>query len=146
MTSKQRKLLLSISVAALLLTAIAVYLCSRGFQSEWITEEMYESVIPGMSRSEVEAILGPPRGRWGFGRTQSARSLKPSLLSGETRYSWNDCHTHIDVTFDVSGQVRDKSIGYRATNLGSAGEFLWRVAQIWRCGDDGIEHAAKAGE
>jgi hypothetical protein len=98
-----------------------------------ITEANFERIKPGMSRAEVEAILGPP----GDYRTQP---VSPDFLSIPHKLSrprhgvfWHSDEVEISVEFDldddvvIDGRIRPMD----RTGVGLANTLHWRCDRWW---------------
>jgi hypothetical protein len=117
-------------------------------QPNRITQENYDRIHGGMTRTEVEAILGPP-GDYRTGLGESAldtegrdwfpdsdihvRRIRAGSLIAELCIwtSWESDSFAINIEFDDSGSVVDKVGHPRRTTQGQLDSFLWRVERQW---------------
>lgn len=74
-----------------------------------ISNENYELITNGMSRSSVEDILGPGEKQETGGTSISAAGIAGSNRSNQIIYSWRKGQAEISVTFDTNGKVINKS-------------------------------------
>jgi hypothetical protein len=117
------------------------------------TRENYDRIREGMTRAEVEAILGPPGDyRTGHGETDYGNigwmPDPPTDLAGTlTNWSrvpgqspqdarqfagWLSDSFAIGISIDESGHVIDKSGKPRRTTQGPLDSILWRAKRQWR--------------
>jgi hypothetical protein len=104
-----------------------------------ITVENFERIRDGMSRAEVEAILGPS-GDHTAGDTepdlehQKWQSLTPpeSYGSQEALERWIDDRACIGIGFDSAGNVGSAfCLPMRNIDHGPIGNLLWRAKRQW---------------
>jgi hypothetical protein len=93
------------------------------------TQENFNRIQPGMSRAEVEAILGPPGDyRSGYTHDYETRASLPDDLI------WETDHVIIVVYFKASGRVRFQRI--QLVSLRESSDPLdnlrWRAKRQWR--------------
>jgi hypothetical protein len=93
------------------------------------TEENFDRLQPGMSRAEVEAILGPP-GDYRSGET-TTRS-KVIWFRGDLLWETDD--VLIIVGFDESGEMWTRDIWdvHLVKPKVSIDNLLWRAKRQWR--------------
>lgn len=129
------KLLLALTLAALAAVAVgAPFLVPR---TSRVTPENFERIDYGMSRPDVEAILGPP-GDYRTAPTwvmngEPERIFGPVLASaGETIETWEGDNATILVEFGPGG-VEDKHHAETHPQAqGRVANVFWRIGQQWR--------------
>jgi hypothetical protein len=85
------------------------------------TQDNFDRIRPGMTRSTVEAILGPPE------YVQGGGIRFPPLPTKETTF-WNVDGIVVHVSFDNSGTVNDKSPQqFKVRSHGQLDEILQRL-------------------
>jgi hypothetical protein len=144
---RRRKLLVALAGLAVVVAAGAVVLWQR--QSSRITQENFDRIRDGMSRAEVEEILGSPGDyRTGPGATNLGRDVimwvidpdvhpyPPSSWSkiDEGPHSWGywlGDSFQISVAIDDSGQVQEMHGFPRRTTQGVFDNLLWRAKRQW---------------
>jgi hypothetical protein len=123
---RRRRLLLFGLAAGLIVLAVGTWLLWP--QPTAITEENYGKIRVGMTREEVEAILGGPAGRYGFpgaSIVQTHDAIDVPRLA-ECRYlQWIDSRRMVGVQFDADHRVVGKDLG-KVTPLP-----LWRRPLVW---------------
>jgi hypothetical protein len=139
---RRRKLLLGSLVAALV--ALAVLAGSGVFVPRpgpnRLTLQNCQRIREGMSRAEVEAILGPP-GDYRTGPTDIDGKVVPLKLvwvgeilpsDGDIAY-WSADEVYERVMFDPAGRVREGGFSptFRPTQSPSD-NLLWRLRRQWR--------------
>jgi hypothetical protein len=145
---RRRKLLVALVGLAVVATAGVVVLWPR---PERVTKENYDRMHVGMTRTEVEAILGPPGdyrsglGETGYGSTENmvwtpdpatelVRTLPNwSRIPDDQRLwaSWLGDSFGIGIAVDESGSVADKVGCPRRTTRGLLDNLLWRLKRQW---------------
>jgi hypothetical protein len=98
---RRRKLLVALLGLAVIVAAGAFALWPPT-TTPGLTQDNFDRIQRGMSRSTVEAILGPPED------VQRGGIRFPPLPSKETCF-WTVGGIAVDVSFDSSGNVNDKS-------------------------------------
>jgi hypothetical protein len=114
---RRRTLFVVLAGLAVVIAAGAVVLWTTGEIALWpradrITRGDFDRISAGMSRAQVEAILGPPgdytTGPIGFhdwqmvGWPDRSSKRRPGVMSG---YGWTNDLAHIWVEFGDSGEV-----------------------------------------
>jgi hypothetical protein len=99
-----------------------------------VTQENYDSIRMGMSRTEVEAIFGAP-GDYTSGPTDYRVDTAPQFAStaGYTFGIWNTDTSSVGVVFDAEDRVSDSwfCVGKRLEQ-GALDNLLWRAKRQWR--------------
>jgi hypothetical protein len=141
---RKRKLLVVLAALAVVVAAGAVVLWPR---PERVTKENYDRIRAGMTRAEVEAILGPPgdyrtgHGEMDYGGTWLSDpgpgfALRTSWGPGEStkylRADWMGDSFGIVILIGQSGSVVHKLGLPRRTPQGPLGNLLWRLKRQWR--------------
>jgi hypothetical protein len=152
---RRRTLLVALAGLAVVAAAGAVVLWPR---PERITRENFDRIRDGITRADVEAILGPPgdyrtgHGEMDYGtgentdwtpdsgpdfapRTNWSRLRGVRGQSSEDpslRAGWIGDSFAILIVVDKSGQVTHKSLSPRRTTQGPLDNLLWRVKRQWR--------------
>jgi hypothetical protein len=150
---RRRKLLVALAGLAVAVAAGAIVLWPR---EDRVTRANYDRIRDGMTRAEVEAILGPPGPPGDFrtghgetrvvfedGSTANTRWIpddpaKPlpnwSRLPGQSLLwaTWMSDSFAIGIGIDDSGNVVEK-VGYpRRTTQGPLENLLWRAKRLWQ--------------
>jgi hypothetical protein len=136
---RRRKLLVALAGLAVVGAAGIVVLWPRSVSR--ITQENCDRVQVGMSRADVEAILGPPgdytTGPVAFGgRVYSSWKLDGTRqfqneINGP-RYDYLTDSAWLAVTFDDAGQVNARGIeSWTKVNQGPFDNLLWRAKRQW---------------
>jgi hypothetical protein len=145
---RRRKLIAAVVGLAVLVVVGAFVLWPQTDQGDRITRENYNYIKIGMSRAEVEAILGPA----GDYATGSLRFAGPTLrvFSGEpsppSEYvlsvrdaegydivRWRNDTGILTVYFDRTGQVFTKGFFHvERVEQGPLDNLLWRAKRLWR--------------
>jgi hypothetical protein len=95
-----------------------------------VTRENYDRIQAGMSRAEVDAILGPP-GDYRTGPTRDGGGYRWRYID-ESPKGWN-CFWRADtcdvsVSFDTSGRVEQQLFNPdEKTKQGAIHDLLWRI-------------------
>jgi hypothetical protein len=128
---RHKRKLLALGVLALL-GAAAFVLWPRPNR---VTRENYDRIRKGMSRAEVEAILGPP----GDYSTVDSEGLGVSDVgfdhsgSQDVTVAWVSDGADVWVFLNPMGKVVGKQyIPLRAVDRGPLGNLLWRAKRLWR--------------
>ncbi len=131
---RRRKLLWTL--AALTPIAAAAFLLLRPPPPSRVTLVSFLSIQNGMSRAEVEAILGPP-GDYSTGPIEigsywlTLGNYEEKSADGVT-WSWETDAAHIDVRAGADG-VRGKQFwDYSKPKQGPLDNVLWRLKRLWR--------------
>jgi hypothetical protein len=124
---RRRKLLVALAGLAVMVAAGAVVGWPRANRVTW---ENYDRIREGMTRAEVEAILGPP----GDYRTGPTIALNGSVIApygSRHQGDWVGNEGFIGVVFD-SGVVEHKYF-YRTVKREQSplGNLLWRAERQW---------------
>jgi hypothetical protein len=122
----------TVVLGAVALAAIgAALLALRPNPDARITREHFKRIRQGMSRAEVEAILGSEGSD--ILRTFSGSDLEtPEEPSGCKTTCWRSDTTMIEVAFDASGSVRESSChSLHKLSRSRLEEWLWRVKRQW---------------
>ncbi len=145
----------ALSGLAIALVALAAYCLSHG--PERITRENYKRIREGMTRAEVEAILGPPGDyRSGLGElllegshnsiwAEDEPPVPDSILDQDSEpngkawdslsiyYRWFSDNAEVDLRFDDDGRVAGHSFYHRRrTYQPPLDNYVWRVKRQWR--------------
>jgi hypothetical protein len=141
---RRRTLLVALVGLAVVVAAVVVLLWPRAGR---VTRANRDRIRIGMSRADVEAILGPP-GDYatvlfceGSGSAvdprevyaEAARSFSPVNARDRDQACWcgNDCV--IFIAFDVDGRVLGQSsMQPRIWDQSLLDNLLWRVKRQWR--------------
>jgi len=141
---RRRTLLVALAGLAVVVTAGTVVLWPR---PERITRANFHRIREGMSRAEVEAILGPPGDyRTGLGETwftepklwSPDRDIAPrpeplwSTAPGNSWARWDSDSFSIWISFDDSGSAAVKEVWPRRKTQGPVDSLLWRAKRQWR--------------
>jgi hypothetical protein len=106
---RKRKLFIVLAVLmAVLLVAVLVVLCSSPEPPSRITEENFERIKPGMTLTEVKAILGPPGNYASPGvASRSGRLLHfGSAMDGTKRVEfWESDAAFVTIALDDSDKT-----------------------------------------
>jgi hypothetical protein len=132
---RRRTLLVVLAGLAVVVAAGVVVLWPRSVSR--ITRENCDRIRVGMSRADVEAILGPPgdytTGPVAFGSSWnliSTRQYSPN--ENPARYDYLTDSAWFAVTFDDAGQVNVRGIEYGSkVNQGALENLLWRAKRQW---------------
>jgi hypothetical protein len=145
---RRRKLLVALAGLAVV-AAGAVVMWPRS--SSRITREDSDRIKEGMSRAEVETILGPPGDyRTGIGETDYGRTentwiadrgpdfaLSTNWVPGQSkgkpylRADWMDDSFRITIVIGQSGSVVVKEGWPRRKTQGQLDDLLWRFKRQW---------------
>jgi hypothetical protein len=110
-------------------------------QPSQVTRENYDRIRVGMSRAEVEAILGPP-GDYRTGDTEPDRDAAdgqeihvgpddPTLY--DVQVDWRGDRARVSVVLSPAGRVAIKCYtASRPVDHGSLENLLWRLRRQWR--------------
>jgi hypothetical protein len=98
-----------------------------------ITRENFNRIVSGMSRAEVEAILGPP-GDYRTGPTSLGAGSATTFRSPEGLVLWWEIDTGaLSVTLDRSDRVvQTGSMASLPPDDDALRNFLWRAKRQWR--------------
>jgi hypothetical protein len=147
-----RRRTLLVVIAGLAVVATGAWLLWP--RPERITQENCDRIRIGMSRAEVEAILGPPgdyrtgRGEMDYGESEVigwdpdppfglddalawSRILCQFPKDPRRWANWSSDSFVIFIVIDESGQVIDKYIGPRRRTHGPIDDLLWRAKRRW---------------
>ena len=146
---RRRKLLVALAGLAVVVAAGAVVLWPP---EDRLTEQNFDQISVGMSRAEVEAILGPPRdnstgplqyagrslqmfgGSRGTHRTGSYVPLAHVGVRGDLteRVEWRNDRQLLHVYFLPSGRVREKSsFDVSRVDQSLYWDTFWRAERLW---------------
>jgi outer membrane protein assembly factor BamE (lipoprotein component of BamABCDE complex) len=137
---RRRKLRWVLALAGL----IAAGMVMSGCQPSRLTIENCDRIREGMTRAEVEAIVGVPPGDYRLrppedeqidsNSTASFQKMQSSTRSfGETLERWRNDQVLLMVVFDSEGKVNHEIHGKPATSdAGPFESFLWRVKRHWQ--------------
>jgi len=89
-------------VPLLLLVLLSLGGCNRGFSGSKLTSANYDQVSLGMSKAQVETILGPP----------TTAETKDMIIFKKTTYRYEDGKKFAIVTF------KNDEVDSKDTNLG----------------------------
>jgi hypothetical protein len=149
-TPWQRLALLALAIGLVVLAAWMFVLWQRPSR---ITEENFERIQPGMSRAEVEAILGPPGDyRTGRGESKMSESVMPPIWHpdrdpfdraltittwremgrSEQHGTWIGDSLSIDVIVAEAEHVQERYACTRRVTQGPFDNLLWRAKRQWR--------------
>jgi hypothetical protein len=136
---QRRKLLVALAVSAVV---VAVGLFVLWPRTDRITRENYERIKEGMSRAEVESLLGAPgdyrTGPVGYQTAEykAAVGRPPSIsLRGTKPALWLGDHALVEVAFGQDGRALDSESGfYQGVKLAQdpLDNLLWRAERLWR--------------
>jgi hypothetical protein len=145
---RRRKLLVVLVGLAVAVTAGVVVVWPPPSR---ITRENFDRIVRGMSRAEVEAVLGPPEDdRTGRGENvmpdgRAMRDPDPydlfapwqalstfSIAGGGQRACWSSDSLFIEVYADATGQLRNAYAVDRRKTQGAFDNLLWRIQRLWR--------------
>jgi hypothetical protein len=150
---RRRKLLVALAGLAVVIAVATVVLWPRS--SSRITRENFARIKQGMSRGEVEAILGTPgdyrtgtgedlaagsEGRSGYPEDESVRDgdwlvVEPDgsmMDSLGPRYVWISDTAQVQLRFDEDGRLIDRSFDPRRRLYQPPLEnLLWRAKRQW---------------
>jgi hypothetical protein len=142
--SKWRQIVAAASVLAVLVVTAASVLWLR---TDRITEENFGRINPGMSRAEVEGVLGPagdnstqtlrfagPTSRFFSGQPILAGALVPGFrCNGRDVVQWRNDSGILTVYFDQAGRVEIKAFYHiERVEQGPFNKLLRRVKRLWR--------------
>ena len=133
---RRRTLLVMLAGLAVVIAAGVVVLWPRP-ASERITRENYDRIRAGMTRAEIETILGPP-GDYTTAPTEGVRvaSSTFSAPGSEIAYlesRWLSDTAQAVVWFDYSGRAnRGYYAPMRIKDETPWARFLWRAKRQWR--------------
>jgi hypothetical protein len=129
---RRRKLLAAVGLAVLATAGVFVLWP----QTDRITRESFDRIREGMSRAQVQVILGPP----GDSATVDTAYDHYDAAVGDWRSamsdagdSWQTDAAEIAVSYSESGTVSGAtySLGCRL-NPGPLDNLLWRAKRLWR--------------
>jgi hypothetical protein len=130
---RRRKLLVALAGLAVVVAAGVVVLWPEPPLIR-VTEENLNRVRPGMTRTEVEAILGPP----GDYRTHPTDSFPPRgpnpVSSGVsfTSLQWQSDTIDVQICVAPNGDMQwMKAMSAQPTNLGPLDRLRWRAKRQW---------------
>jgi hypothetical protein len=143
---RRRKLRWAVAgLAALLLVAGAFVFWPRALPPSRITRENFHRIRVGMSRAEVEAILGPPEDYANGDTEQDGAATVQDYSQVATAEAflyrppcswqgdWRDDRIHIHVALDLEGKVFLAWCGpLQPVDHGSLGNLRWRAERQWR--------------
>jgi hypothetical protein len=137
---RRRKLLAAVGLAVLVAAGVIV----AWPRANRVTQENYDSIRMGMSRAEVEAILGTP-GDHRTGASYTEPHISIGMPSAEDWFNvfaadsdpawpvWKGDTMEIQVHFSDSGHATQKSRQtahlWEQTSLDN---LLWRAKRLWR--------------
>jgi hypothetical protein len=130
---RKRTLLVAMAGLAVVVTVGAVVLWPR---ADRVTRANYERIQIGMTRADVEAILGPP-GDYTTGPLTDPNGIELllSLLppaSGVESPWWAADYGTVGVWFDEGGRVVMKNYEpYSKAPQGVGANLLWRAKRQW---------------
>jgi hypothetical protein len=137
-----RKWTLFGAVVGLAVLAVGVFvLWPRPDPAARITKENFEAIESGMSRAEVEALLGPPgdhaTGETGFYRSavgdEHTFNEKEAELFVDTQNCWGCDTKSIYVRFGSAGTVVQTSYWtFDPPRQRPLANLLWRLKRQWR--------------
>jgi hypothetical protein len=136
---RRRKLIGAVGLAVL----IAVGAFVAWPRPQRITREKFDRIQDGMSRAEVEAILGPPgdyttgplemRDRLGSVVRFDALGGAIPATGGGVFARWAEDSAYAYVIFDAAGRVIARDFGpVRRAEQGPLDSLLWRAKRLWR--------------
>jgi hypothetical protein len=128
---RRRKLIVAAALAMLTLVVVGAF--ALWPQSSRITGENFDHIRKGMTRAEVEAILGPP-GDYTTGPVNYDASPPLYFLSpaGSVAF-WNSDMAYAHVLFDASDKVEEIfSHPGRRQEQGPLDNLLWRAKRQWQ--------------
>jgi hypothetical protein len=146
---RRRKLLVALAALAVVVAAGVVMLLPP---EDRLTEQNFDQISVGMSRAEVEAILGPPRdystgplkyagrslqmfgGSRGTHRTGSYVPLAHVGVQGDQteQVEWRNDRQMLHVYFLPSGRVREKSfLDVARVDQSLYWDTFWRAERLW---------------
>jgi hypothetical protein len=120
--------------------AAGVVVLSQQNQPDRVTRENYDRIHDGMSRAEVEEILGSPGDyRTGLGETRFLGRWSPEwdVISPElfedrrSAYWWHSDSVAIWIEIDESGHVLFKDAYPTRRTQGPLDNLLWRAKRQW---------------
>ncbi len=138
---RRRKLLWAAVVGLVALAGVAAF--ALWPRPDRVTTENFDRIHKGMTRGEVEAILGPP-GDYTNGPTAAPASSYPVIYDpvrgmwlqgdeGSTVAEWRSDTGWLRVLFSVSGRVEDHWFQPQDRIEQSAlDNLLWRAKRQWR--------------
>jgi hypothetical protein len=120
-------------------------------RADRVTRASFDRIQIGLSRADVEAILGPPGDyRTGLGEVRwSTKSWvpDPAADSPYLRFNWSgnpvdpedpsrwavwmSDSVQMCITIDGSGSVVDKVADSRRTTQGPLANLMWRAKRLW---------------
>jgi hypothetical protein len=129
---RRRKLLVALAGLAVV-SAVGSSLFVVGPRANRITKENFDHIRGGLSRSEVEAILGPA-GDYRTGPTYPRLAVSYGSFGGNTTgwVEWTADGTLVEIVFDDAGRVGVH--GYEKLSRRPKrpiGDLLWRVQRQW---------------
>jgi hypothetical protein len=126
---KRKRLLLVLAALAALAVAGTAVLWPRRPR---VTREKFDRIREGMTRADVEAILGPP-GDYRNGPTRYEKVGPPEGLRLFRREFWWYDDGTFDVGFDGTGRIRWSVLfPARRVNAGALDNLRWRAKRQWR--------------
>jgi hypothetical protein len=127
---RRRKLLAAVALGVLALVAVGAI--ALWPQPSRITDENFDCIHKGMTRAEVEAILGPP-GDYTTGPVNYDTRPPVYFLSPDGSVAfWNSDMAYAHVLFDASGKVEEIFFHPgRPQDQGPLANLLWRAKRQW---------------
>jgi hypothetical protein len=117
----------ALAVGLLVVGIAALLLWPEPPEPDRVTQENFDRISDGMSRAEVEAILGPP----GDSTSEPPSQLYPSLKS--LGLDWDADTAWVSIGFDDSGGVvRKRFYSMSRREQGPLDNLLWRAKRQWR--------------
>jgi hypothetical protein len=124
---RKRTLLVALAALAVVGAAGVVVLWPR---ADRITEANLERIKEGMSRAEVDAILGGPPGDYRTGPTEPGRRTVFTL--GPPPERWLADAGVAYVSFDDAGRVQDLHFSpNEPADIGPFDKLIWRLQRQW---------------
>jgi hypothetical protein len=133
---RRRKLWWVVAGLVVLLLAVGVFVAWP--RPNRITQENFDRIQQGMSRAEVEAILGPPGDYRTLPQEFEPWALTSVAFQPSSKASFWHANTmsismSISIEFDESGRAQGRSASTSQTIVnGPFDNLLWRVKRQWR--------------
>jgi hypothetical protein len=131
---RRRTLLVALAGLAVVVAGGAVVLWPRANR---VTRENYDRIQIGMSRADVEAVLGPP-GLYASGPLMVGGTVYSddvaTVMGGERmeEVDWTSDNAIVRVFFRLTGQVGDKCFTEASRmNQTPVDNLLWRARRQW---------------